>query len=79
MARRNMSENRLENKGKRSGRTSKSVTLKFSPKIWEKFKELVRREELTYGLALEILMGEAIERGYIIKVREQEEENSVYY
>jgi len=74
-----MSENKLKNEGKRSGRTSKSVTLKFSPKIWEKFKDMVRREQLTYGLALEILMGEAIERGYIIKVREQEEAKGEYY
>ena len=69
----------MENKKTRSGRTSKSVTLKFSPKIWERFKELAKREELAYGLALEIMMGEAIERGYIIKAREQEEENVVYY
>ncbi len=74
-----MSENRLESKKPRSSRVSKSVTLKFSPIVWEKFKDLARREQLTYGLALEIMMGEAIERGYVIRVREQEEENSVYY
>jgi len=74
-----MSENRLENKGKRSSRVSKSVTLKFSPIVWEQFKELARREQLPYGLALEILMGESIERGYIIKIREKNEETSVYY
>ena len=79
MARKNMSENRLENKGKRSSRVSKSVTLKFSPIVWEQFKELARREQLPYGLALEILMGESIERGYIIKIREKNEETSVYY
>ena len=65
-----MSENKLENKGKRSSRVSKSVTLKFSPIVWEKFKDLARREQLPYGLALEIIMGESIERGYIVKIRE---------
>ncbi len=70
-----MSENRLESKKPRSSRVSKSVTLKFSPIVWEKFKDLARREQLTYGLALEIMMGEAIERGYIVKIRE----NKDYY
>ena len=79
MVKRNMAENQIETKGKRSSRLTKSVTLKFSPKIWEQFKELARREELPYGLALEIVMGESIERGYIIKVRERNEETEVYY
>ena len=74
-----MSETQSENKGKRSSRLTKSVTLKFSPKIWDQFTELARREQLPYGLALEIVMGEAIERGYIIKVREKDEETNVYY
>jgi len=65
-----MSESQIENKGKRSSRVSKSVTLKFSPIVWEKFKDLARREQLPYGLALEIIMGESIERGYIVKIRE---------
>ena len=74
-----MSENQIENKGKRSSRVSKAVTLKFSPIVWEQFKEVARREQLPYGLALEIVMGEAVERGYIIKVRERDEETNVYY
>jgi len=74
-----MSETQSENKGKRSSRLTKSVTLKFSPKIWEQFKDLARREQLPYGLALELMMGEAIERGYIVKVREKEDSNEVYY
>ena len=79
MVRRNMSTNQIETKGKRSSRVSKSVTLKFSPIVWEQFKELARREQLPYGLALEIVMGEAVERGYIIKIRERNEETEVYY
>ena len=74
-----MSETQSENKGKRSSRVSKSVTLKFSPIVWEKFKELARREQLPYGLALEIVMGEAIERGYIVKIRENQPEYPTGY
>jgi len=67
MVRKNMSESEK----KRTGRVSISVTLKFSPKVWEKFKELAKREELGYSMALEMLMSEALERGYIDKSREE--------
>jgi len=64
-------ENMSESEKKRTGRVSISVTLKFSPRIWEKFKELAKREELGYSMALEMLMSEALERGYIDKSREE--------
>ena len=67
-----MVESQVKNKKTRYGRASKAVTMKLSPNVWEKFKVLVEREQLTYGLALEIMMSEAIERGYIVKAREKE-------
>jgi len=71
MVRRNMPESEKEQGEKRTGRVSVSVTLKFSPKVWEKFKEMAKREELGYSMALEMLMSEALERGYIDKSREE--------
>ena len=67
-----MTENQVENKKSRSSRVSKPVTLKFSPIVWEKFRDLARKEQLPYGLALEIVMSEAIERVYIVKIRENQ-------
>jgi len=66
-----MPESEKEQGEKRTGRVSVSVTLKFSPKVWEKFKEMAKREELGYSMALEMLMSEALERGYIDKSREE--------
>ena len=71
MVRKNMSESEKDEEKKRTGRVSISVTLKFSPKVWEKFKEMAKREELGYSMALEMLMSEALERGYIEKSREE--------
>ena len=71
IVRKNMSESEKEQDKKRTGRVSVSVTLKFSPKVWEKFKEMAKREELGYSMALEMLMSEALERGYIDKSREE--------
>ena len=71
MVRKNMSESEKEEERKRTGRVSVSVTLKFSPRLWERFKELAKKEELGYSMALEMLMSEALERGYIDKSREE--------
>ena len=71
MVKENMSESEKEQNEKKTGRVSVSVSLKFSPKVWEKFKEMARREELGYSIAVEMLMTEALERGYIVRSREE--------
>jgi hypothetical protein len=71
MVNENMTESEKEQSEKKTGRVSVSVSLKFSPKVWEKFKEMARREELGYSMAVELLMSEALERGYIVKSREE--------
>jgi len=71
MVSKNMSEREKQQEEKKTGRVSVSVTLKFSPKLWEKFKEMAKREELGYSMALEMLMSEALKRGYIDKSREE--------
>ena len=71
MVSKNMSESEKEKNERKTGRVSISVTLKFSPKVWEKFKEMAKREELGYSMALEMLMSEALKRGYIDKSREE--------
>mgnify|MGYP001773556848 CR=1 FL=1 len=55
---------------KRYGRESKTVSIKMSPIVYEKFKAIAEREQLPISIAVEILMSEAIERGYIDKARE---------
>ena len=71
MVSKNMSEREKQQEEKKTGRVSVSVTLKFSPKLWEKFKEMAKKEELGYSMALEMLMSEALKRGYIDKSREE--------
>ncbi len=42
MVSKNMSEREKESNKKKTGRTSVAVSLKFSPKVWEKFKEMAK-------------------------------------
>ena len=61
--------NMSEIKKKRYGRESIPVNLKLSEKVWDKFKKLAEEEQLPLSIAVEMLLSEAIERGYIDKAR----------
>lgn len=72
MVKKNMNKEEEENEKKRYGRKTITVSLKFSPVVWSKFREIAERENLGLSDAVEMLMSDAISRGYIDKAREPE-------